>query len=69
MRVGGDQRLVEQVKAVQRPRPGGEPPTVRSYGHVWTALKVVRENGYEVNWSLHETVHILPTMAEVITVL
>ena len=69
MRVRGDQRLVEQVKAVHGPRPWSETFPVWSYGYVGTALEIVRENGYKVNWSFHESVEILPAMAEVITFL
>ena len=61
--------LVKQVKSVLRSRLGAKPSPVRSHRDVGTAFKVIREDGDEVYRSLHETVHIFPSNAELITVL
>ena len=61
--------LVKQVQSVLRSGPGTEPSPVRSHRDVGTAFKVLREDGHEVYRRLHETVHIFPSNAELITVL
>ena len=61
--------LVKQVQAVLRYCLGAEPSPVWSHSDVRTAFKVIREDGDKVYRGLHETVHIFPSNAELITIL